>query len=76
MATMASSPSSTKSEYTNHLLLDFGGVVLKSPFELRNDASKTLGPVSWAGPFDPSTDPEYVRWQSSKITERVYGLRS
>jgi putative hydrolase of the HAD superfamily len=55
-----------------HLLLDFGGVVLKTPYELRDDASKTLGPVSWAGPFDPSSDPEYVRWQSGEITEREY----
>ncbi len=55
-----------------HLLLDFGGVVLKTPFELRDDASRTLGPLLWAGPFDPSTDPEYVRWQNGETTEREY----
>jgi putative hydrolase of the HAD superfamily len=54
------------------LLLDFGGVVLKTPFELRHDAERTLGPLPWAGPFDPSTDPEWVRFQNEELTERAY----
>jgi putative hydrolase of the HAD superfamily len=55
-----------------HLLLDFGGPVLLTPFELIPKAEETLGPMSWRGPFDTSTDPEYVRWQAGEITEREY----
>jgi len=55
-----------------HLLLDFGGPVLLTPFELAAKAEQTLGPISWRGPFDRSTDPEYVRWQTGEITERDY----
>ena len=55
-----------------HLLLDFGGPVLLTPFELREKAESTLGPMSWRGPFDTSTDPDYVRWQAGEITEREY----
>ena len=28
--------------------------------------------MSWRGPFDTSTDPDYVRWQSGELTEREY----
>ena len=55
-----------------HLLLDFGGPVLLTPFELVSKAETTLGPMSWRGPFDISTDPEYVRWQAGEIDEREY----
>ena len=55
-----------------HLLLDFGGPVLLTPFELIETAEQTLGPMSWRGPFDTSTDPDYVRWQSGDLTEREY----
>ena len=55
-----------------HLLLDFGGPVLLTPFELVEKAAETLGPLSWRGPFDTSTDPEYVSWQAGQITEREY----
>ncbi len=54
------------------LLLDFGGPVLLTPFELIGKAEATLGPISWRGPFDPATDPDYVRWQSGELTERDY----
>ena len=54
------------------LLLDFGGPVLLTPFELVDKAAQTLGPLSWRGPFDTSTDPEYVSWQAGQITEREY----
>ena len=57
-----------------HLLLDFGGPVLLTPFELVDKAAETLGPLSWRGPFDTSTDPEYVSWQAGEITEREYWL--
>lgn len=56
------------------LLLDFGGPVLLTPFELSAKAEDTLGPISWRGPFDTSTDPEYVRWQAGEMTEREYWL--
>jgi putative hydrolase of the HAD superfamily len=56
------------------LLLDFGGPVLLTPFELVAKAEETLGPISWRGPFDPATDPEYGRWQAGEITEREYWL--
>ncbi len=55
-----------------HLLLDFGGPVLLTPFELVSKAEATLGPMSWRGPFDTSTDPDYVRWQAGEIDERAY----
>jgi putative hydrolase of the HAD superfamily len=55
-----------------HLLLDFGGPVLLTPFELVDKAAETLGPLSWRGPFDTTTDPEYVSWQAGQITERQY----
>jgi putative hydrolase of the HAD superfamily len=62
----------TSAPALKHLLLDFGGPVLLTPFELVEKAAKTLGPLSWRGPFDTSTDPEYVRWQAGQITEREY----
>ncbi|MEP7046138.1 MAG: HAD-IA family hydrolase [Ilumatobacteraceae bacterium] len=55
-----------------HLLLDFGGPVLLTPFELIGKAQETLGPISWRGPFDTGTDPEYVQWQAGRMTEREY----
>jgi putative hydrolase of the HAD superfamily len=55
-----------------HLLLDFGGPVLLTPFELIGKAEETLGSISWRGPFDTTSDPEYVRWQAGEITEREY----
>ena len=55
-----------------NLLLDFGGPVLLTPFELVGKAEQTLGPMPWRGPFDTGTDAEYVRWQAGEITERDY----
>lgn len=46
--------------------------MLLTPFELIGKAEETLGPVSWRGPFDTGTDPDYVRWQSGEISERDY----
>jgi putative hydrolase of the HAD superfamily len=54
------------------LLLDFGGPVLLTPFELIGKAEQTLGPMPWRGPFDTDTDAEYMRWQAGEITERDY----
>jgi putative hydrolase of the HAD superfamily len=54
------------------LLFDFGGVVIKTVFELRDYAVASLGPLPWAGPFDRSTDPEWVRFENGETTERQY----
>lgn len=59
-----------------HLLLDFGGVVLLTPFELRAQAEASLGlepgTLRWAGPFDPSTDALWRELQAGRCTERSY----
>ena len=58
------------------LLLDFGGVLLLTPFELRAHAERSLGlttgELGWAGPFDPPSDPLWQDWQDGTITERQY----
>jgi putative hydrolase of the HAD superfamily len=54
------------------LLMDFGGVFLLTPFELRDHASKALGPLPWAGPFDPATDPEWAAVHAGTLKERTY----
>ncbi|HEY8061076.1 MAG TPA: HAD-IA family hydrolase [Acidimicrobiales bacterium] len=58
------------------LLLDFGGVLLLTPFELRAEAERSLGmeagALSWAGPFDPRSDPLWQQWQAGEVTEREY----
>ena len=58
------------------LLLDFGGVLLLTPFELRDAAERSLGlpagALSWAGPFDPPSDLLWQDWQAGTITERDY----
>jgi putative hydrolase of the HAD superfamily len=57
-----------------HLLLDFGGPVLRSPFELRDLGARGLGVDASefsGGPFDPTDQ----RWQArirGEITEREY----
>lgn len=59
-----------------HLLLDFGGVVLLTPFELRDRGERSLGlepgHLSWQGPFEPDTDPLWQVFQAGHITERQY----
>ena len=62
---------------TRHLLLDFGGVLLKTNFELNDIAERSLGLAAgaladWRGPFDPSVDPEWQRFLAGEITERGY----
>lgn len=49
------------------VLFDFGGVVIRTPFELDTEGAR--------GPFDPSTDPEWRRFQSGEMTERDYWHR-
>ncbi len=49
---------------TDVVLFDFGGVVIRTPFELHD--------YPWRGPFDVSTDPLWARSMSGEITERAY----
>jgi putative hydrolase of the HAD superfamily len=58
------------------LLLDFGGVIQKSFFETRAEIETLLrlprGTLSWAGPFDPETDPLWRQVVSGEFPERDY----
>lgn len=54
------------------LMLDFGGVVIRTPFEMVHK----LDPVpSWHGPFNPEADELWQSMQRGDITERGYWLR-
>ena len=61
------------------LLLDFGGPVLRTPFELLRGgeirAGLAQGSLRWTGPFDPSADSDWRRMQRADITERDYWQR-
>lgn len=50
------------------LLLDFGGVVIKTPFEMVH----RIGSPPWFGPFDPKRDELWAQMQNGLITERQY----
>lgn len=50
------------------LLLDVGGVVIKTPFELLD----AVGSPPWFGPFDPEADALWRQMQAGAITERQY----
>lgn len=54
----------TESPATRVVLFDFGGVVIRTPFELLDS--------DWRGPFDTTTDPLWVQSQHGEITERDY----
>jgi putative hydrolase of the HAD superfamily len=60
------------------LILDFGGVVTRTLFETHDVTERALGlepgTLTWRGPFDPSTDPLWVRMQDREITERDYWM--
>jgi putative hydrolase of the HAD superfamily len=63
------------------LLLDFGSVISLSAFERHRQTELALqlpaGSLTWMGPFDPDTDPLWVRMQRDEITERDYwGIRA
>lgn len=63
---------------TRALILDFGGVVTRTLFETHDITERALGlaagTLTWKGPFDPSTDPLWVRMQNREITERDYWM--
>lgn len=58
------------------LLLDFGGVCLKTPFELHRQVEQRLslppGTLDWLGPLDPETDDLWRSMQEDAISEREY----
>lgn len=58
------------------LVLDFGGPVLLTPFEVVQAFERRLGlapgTFEWAGPFDPAKDSLWRRMQAGEITEDEY----
>jgi putative hydrolase of the HAD superfamily len=58
------------------LVLDFGGVVIKTPFEILAPLERRLGvapgSLAWHGPFDPERDALWRKMQRDEITEREY----
>jgi putative hydrolase of the HAD superfamily len=66
---------SAPSAIRRHALFDFGGPLLKTPFELREAAAASMGvPIDALsqGPFDPGGDPRWQAWQAEEITERAF----
>lgn len=61
------------------LLLDFGGVVIRTPFELahrfESGAGLPPGALDLAGPFDPASDPDWVAVQAGDLAEGEYWRR-
>lgn len=58
------------------LLLDFGGVINMTTFELQPMIERVLGleqgTLTWRGPFEPETDPLWQSMQRNEITDREY----
>lgn len=61
------------------LVFDFGGPVLRTPFELLEGFERRLavapGTFGWTGPFDPAKDPLWRSMQAGEITEVEYWER-
>jgi putative hydrolase of the HAD superfamily len=75
-AGMNSEPTSGGKRQYRALLLDFSTVIQKSFFETRADIEKLLqipaGTLTWAGPFDPPSDPLWQRVVIGAFPERDY----
>ena len=57
------------------MLFDFGGPLMRTPFELSERAERSMGvPVGTLprGPFDPENDLAWLDQQAGRITERDY----
>lgn len=58
------------------LVLDFGGVITRTLFETHTNTEVALGlpagTLTWRGPFDPASDPLWLRMQAGAISERDY----
>jgi putative hydrolase of the HAD superfamily len=61
------------------LIVDFGGPVLRTPFELAGAAEARLGlaagQLGWTGPFAPERDPEWQDVLAGRLPERGYWAR-
>jgi putative hydrolase of the HAD superfamily len=61
------------------LIVDFGGPVLVTPFELTGSAETRLGlapgQLSWTGPFAPERDPDWQEVLAGRLPERSYWAR-
>jgi putative hydrolase of the HAD superfamily len=57
-------------------VLAFGGVVTRTLFETHALTESVLGlspgTLDWRGPFDPASDPLWLKMQADKISERDY----
>ncbi|HZD02575.1 MAG TPA: HAD-IA family hydrolase [Actinomycetes bacterium] len=58
------------------LVLDFGGPVLRTPFERLRELEASLGVApgtfDWRGPFDPAADALWRSMQAGELSERAY----
>jgi putative hydrolase of the HAD superfamily len=58
------------------LVLDFGGVISRTVFEMQPENELALGlppgTLNWRGPFDPETDALWRDMQAGHISERDY----
>ena len=56
------------------VLLDVGGVLLPTPWELLAgfEARNGCPAPSWRGPLDPATDPPWRAVQAGELTSRAY----
>ena len=58
---------------------DFGGVVIRTPFEMAAGLERRLGlppgSIDLAGPFDPDADPLWQRFRAGEFTELGYWQR-
>jgi putative hydrolase of the HAD superfamily len=58
------------------VLLDVGGVLLPTPWELLEDFEARngwpSGTLPWRGPLDPATDPLWRSVQAGELTSRAY----
>ena len=58
------------------VLLDVGGVLLPTPWELLEDFESghgwPPGTLGWRGPIDPATDPLWRSVEAGELTSRGY----
>lgn len=61
------------------VVFDFGGVVIRTPFEMAPGLERRLGlapgSIDLAGPFDPGADPLWRRFRAGEFTELGYWQR-
>ena len=61
------------------VVFDFGGVVIRTPFEMAPGLERRLGlapgSIDLAGPFDPDADPLWRRFRAGEFTELEYWQR-